>query len=287
MKYRYIKICGLILISHLIISCGKKPLECIDFTDGNYKMFFFYQTMPPSMIEPNEFKDKYKQFYIDDNATLETIKSTVTQGKVRNYGHSMVIYILRLEKDGKFVDGGILGIESNVFYYYNGVYKFDFNELEKLNNYFKKLNSFEVNCITASHTNDFIEFVEKSSGYIYGSEFEKMSLKGIKGKIDLTTTISRLSLEKFEDWSQVEKILLNDIEKIGIIKSSHLVGDSIFLTLLLKDYSIAKIPEKYEVVKPFSDTINAPLQVINNDLESLVTFFEINNITEFEIKDLN
>ena len=275
--------------SLFIISCGQKPLENIDLSEGNYKMYFFYPMQPPNMEEPNEFKAKYKNFYIDDKSALEKIQNQIVQERITEFGASLNIYILRLEKDGEVVDGGILGIEANEFMYYNGRYIFDFSELEELNKYFKKLNSFEVNCITASHTQDFIEYVENSDGFIYGSDNEQTSFKGFKGKIDLVTQVSKLTVEEFKGWKQVEKIIVDDFDKIGETKINYAsqVGDSIYLSLLLKDDYTSKIPEKYEIIKPFSDTINVPLQVINIDKDRILNFFGNNDITKYEIKDLN
>lgn len=290
MKHIYFRFLTLILISLFIISCGQKPLEDINFAKGNYKMYFFIPPSDPDFAGENEFQNEFKNFYIEDRTVLEKIKNQVIKEKVTERVASPAIYILRLEKDRVVVDGGILFVETNEILYYKGKYRFDFSELEKFKSSFKKLNSFEINCLTASNTQKFIEFVESSNGFIYGAEKESTSYKDYKGKIDLLTNSSNLNPRESGGWEKIENNIKNDFKELGEIKIIYLSfhsADSLFVSLLLKDDFTSQIPEEYEILSPFTDTVNMPVQVIDIERDKIVNFFKSNDISEYKIKELN
>ncbi len=289
MKIKVLQILKFILASILLVSCGSKPLSKIDFSKGDYKLYFITIPGNLSLHETSEFQKKYKNFYINDNTTLEKIKNQIIHERTTGKQSSNSFYGLRLMQGKVLIDGSILDLENNEILYHNGKYKFDINEFERLKDNFKKLNSFEVNCITITNNKAFFEYVKNSNGFINTNSDKKDNpIDNYNGKIDLLTDTSIISIEK--DWELLKKEITSDfdnISKIEIVNFLYNGGDSVFITLLCETDFTSKLPEGYKIISKFTDTLNLPLQVYNLEKTEIINFFQTRGISEYELKDLN
>jgi len=285
-------ILGTIIVSLTFCSCANKPLSKIDFSKGDYKLFFFYQPIDSALTSPtkkiHEFQKNYGNFYITDKNALEIIKVKVIQDKALENKPSNSFYMLRLVCNGKVVDGGILDLENNEIINSDGKYKFDFNELEKLHNSFNKLNSFEVNCPTISNTNKLIQLVENKNGFIYfGTQDGENPIKGFLGKIDLITDVKQSDFSS--DFEKTKKEFEADFKEIGKVKffdGLYEGGDSMKISMLWEKDFTSKLPRKYRVLKAYSDSINFPINIYDIEKRELIEFFDNEKLRDYKIKEL-
>ncbi len=289
MKTRKIYFVILIAISLLTVSFVEKPLSEIDFSNGDYKLYCY---VIPGTINSQEFNDFHfenKNFYIDDKSTLEKIKNSIIGEKSdtqKPYGY---LYALQLVLNGEIIDGGAIDTDNKEIIYYNGKYKFDLKEFTKFKGNFKRLDSYEVNCVTISNTKHFLKFVENSTGFIFKNyKEEENPLIRFNGKIDLKSDTSnadfRIGWEMFQNKFSSD---FSDIGEITILHSDYNGGDSINVTMLWKsDYS-SRLPKGYRIINQYTDTLNLPIQVYDISKEKIIDFFKNNGIQGFTIKDLN
>lgn len=283
---------GTIIVSLTLCFCTNKPLSKIDFSKGDYKLYFFNVPIDSRLYSPTrkitEFQKKYGNFFITDKDVLRIIKEKVIQDKVLENKSSNSFYMLRLICNGKVVDGGILDLDNSEIIYLDGKYKFDIKEIEKFHNKFNKLNSFEVICPTISTSKKLIKLVENKNGFIYfGTQDGKSPFEGYSGKIELTTAIEESDV--FKDPEVNKKEYEADFEEIGKAKffeSHYEGGDSIKISMLWEKDFTSKLSRKYKVFKTYSDSIYFPLNIYDINQKELVKFFHNEKIRDYKIREL-
>lgn len=283
---------GTIIISLTLCSCTNKPLNKIDFSEGEYKLYFFYapidSRLDSSTREITEFQKKYGNFYITDKDVLENIKGKIIQDRALENNFSNSFYVVRLICNGKVVDGGILDLENREIIYLKGKYKFDIKALERFHNKFNKLNSFEVSSPTISNSKRLIKLVEKNNGFIYFSTQDGTNpFEGYMGKIELITAIEQNDLLKDPELNKKEYEA--DFKKFGKAKffeSHYEGGDSIKISMLWEKDFTFKLPKKYKVFKAYSDSIYFPLYIYDIDREKIVEFFDKEKVKDYKIREL-
>jgi len=290
MNHRNKKYIGLVLISLFLISCGGKPLSKIDFTKGDYKLYFYSLPGQDNGQDTNSFFVKHNNFYITDNSILKNIKEDVIIEKSNRKTSYNFLYALRLVQDGEIIDGGILDVVNGEILYHNGKYEFDLRQFEKHIDGLEVLNSFEVNCVTISNTKKFFDFVDDSGdGFIFtNSEDGENPIIKFNGIVDLITDTTNVDFSSGYDGFQKRFVSdFKDLGDIAILSSNFGGGDSITLTMLWeKDYT-SNLPTGYRITKQYNDTIDLPLQVYDIKKEGIISFFLENRIEGYEIIDLN
>jgi len=288
MKTPNIHIIGLILIV-LIFSFCAKPLSKVKFSKGEYKLYFVVLPGISSENEIVDFQVEHKNFYIDNNSVLEKIKNQIILEKTYGKRSSNSFYILKLLHDNEFIDGGILDLENNEILYHNGKYKFDIETFQNYKSDFKKLSAFEVNCVTIQNINTFITFVEKSKGFAnINSDNLQNPLISYIGKIDLISDTSIIAIENGWEYNKAKiSSHFENLGKIDIIGFKYHGGDSIYITLLCENDISSKLPKGYKIIRPFTDTINIPIQVYDLEKTEITRFLDKRGIIEYEIKNLN
>lgn len=287
-----VKILATIIIPIMIISCGSKPLSKFDFSEGDYKLYFFVYPTVPLLSEPSDiphaFQEKHGNFYITDNKALEIIRGEIITDKVPENNSSSPLYIFSLVCNGKKVDGAILNLESNILYYTNGAYNFDLTKLERLQNCFNRLNSYKVNCVTLSNAKKFINYFGNSNGFIYYNTVDGENLiKDYNGIVELSLAVKQTDFST--DVEKRKKRFENDFKRIGNVKfyqSRYEGGDSMKVSMLWEKDFTTSLPSKYRIIKSYSDTIYFPLYVYDVEKKDLVDFFQKENITNYKIDEL-
>ncbi len=274
-----------------VYSCNSRPFDKTDFTENEIKLYCYSIPHDTLFHEPNQFRERFPNFYIDDEITLRLIKEEVIKEKSNKQQHASNFIIFRLEDEKEIVDGGILDIDNGEYLYHNGKYNFDLEKFKSFQNKFKKLDAYEINCKTISNTKKLLDFVDKNDGFNYNNtKKEKHPILYFNGKVELLSDKSSLDLENTNGWKDIEKHIIDDFRKLGKIKIKHysaLSPDSIFITILVQQDISNSLPVGYKLFKNYTDTTDVPVRVYDISENQIVDFFEQNSIKDYEIKDLN
>jgi len=282
-----IRLLKILTLTVIIVSCKEKPLSKTDFNKGDYKLFFYTQPTDTLFAGKNEFYKKYKNFYITDKQAIETIKNNVIQDESNKKNDLSFPYVMRLLKDGKDIDGGIISIESKEIYYHKGKFGFNLDEFEKLNNHFIELNSLEVKCFTINDLRKTLDFIESVDGLTYGNfDSVKNHFKEFNGTVVLS--LDKEKINQSNDFNIIESRISQDFKKQGKVKllsSSYKGGNEILIELLWENDFSKKLPDGYKVIKNYSDSIDMPLLVYNVEKDVLQRFFENNEVSDYIINE--
>ncbi len=161
---------------------------------------------------------------------------------------------MRLLKDEKDFDGGIISLESKEIYYNKAKFGFNLDELEKLNNHFIKLKSLEVNCYTIENINKTLNFIASIGGLTYGNfDTVRNNFKEFNGTVVLS--VDKEKINQINNFNVIERRISKDFKEQGKIKlltSSYKGGNEILIELLWENDFSKNLPDGYKVIKNYS-----------------------------------
>lgn len=277
----------IILSSFYIISCKYKiqPLKDIDI---NRKSKLYFYNIPPTKNQEkqykNEFKQKHKNFFIDDQSVLNQIKDEWKLVKSKNHIPLKSFYRVNLLEGNKILWGAIINLNGNEIFTSTYHLKFEIETLEKYSDSFKHLEAYTVICNNILNARLLYEELN-NKGYfvgIYINEDEKNPLYLYDGSTSLM-----LSYKKSVHFKELEKQIKKDFEKIENTKISRFQAstekDSVEIELYSKTDISNLIPEKYTIVKNFTLLKDLNFSVFGisvKELEQIITKLNLkNNIT--------
>lgn len=289
MKLKLTQLVGVLLI---LVSCNNKPFSKVDFAKGDYVLYCYSHSF---YCEEENNKDvfKYNNFYIDKVETLEKIKNEVIQEYKQ--GKDMVgeFYSLALVKDGRLEEIGTLNVKKDEYAGLGGKFGFDMEAFKKMEEDFKPLSAYRVNNLTIESINRFVDFVEKSKGFILNMvPKEKLPTYGFEGMMDLVADVSDFNSD-FSDgnnwFKKAQKQIETDFDKIGNVKvaSASFRNDSVYVSLYCKNDITDKLPKGYKKLKSYTTTIDFPIPVYNLSKQEIIDFFNKSGITDYVIDDMN
>jgi len=265
-------------------SANDKPFSGIDFSKGEYKLFFYVPPGDPNAFDYSGFQKEYKNFYITDKEALTKIKESLITEKASSYNFSGSLYIVSLTQDNEIIDGGFIDIEDHIFLSDNGEFHIDSTVLSSLSNYFIPLLSYEVTCKTISISNMLFDFIENSKGFNYTYNDERKNpLLDYTGYVELFTIKENFDVDKLQ--KQIEKDF-KGVGKTQVIGLSYNGKDSLSVEMLWENNFSKNLPDGYKIIKSFTDSIDLPLPVYNVEKSQIIEFFSEEDITEYEIKEM-
>jgi len=282
-----------IIINLLTFSLSaNKPFNKYNFSNGDYKLYFCFQAnneyLIPEFRKTPEIKLQYGEFYITDKKSLEFILQDAILDKVIVSNPLNSFYSLRLTNNGKVIANAILDIDNEEIVTRKGKYKFNLNGLTSCSSKFNKLNSFTVHCPTISCINKLTTYVNSRQGFVYyGVQGEINLFAEFNGKIDLMRLVN--SNDFSLNHKRYKKTIEKDLKKFGkgqMFGLTYEGGDTLKISMLWdKDYT-DKLPEKYRVIKPYSDSINYSITVYNVQKNDIVDFFAAIKEENYTIDEL-
>ena len=267
-------------------SCTQKKMEYVDF-EKSYKMYFIdvhYQNIKHSECN---FIETYKNFYIDEHAFLDILKNELILEKSKIKGTDC-LYAVTILQENEITFGAFLDMEHGIINASN-IYDFDIEKFLANKEKFKKLEAFEVNCYSLSKTKKLINDIENAGGYIFGyTGNEEPNVFSYLGRMKLLVAPSLI--EPNMEYEKIKKRLVgkfSKLDEIDIISYHNIQEDSITIEILCNKNFSSQMPEGFQVLEPFTDSINLPFAVYDmSNLKIRQTAKKL-NIINLEIKDLN
>lgn len=277
----------LIIATLLLSSCSERKMQSVDF-EKSYKMYFIDVFHQKEKFSRCDFIKSNQNFYIDQKDFLEIFENRLIQDKSK-FINSDCIYSITVIQDSEIKFGAFLNVEDGKLKTTES-YNFDMEQLITHKAKFKKLEAFEINCYSLSNTSKLINEMEKEGGYIFGVTGEnKNDWFSYKGKMKLlvepslieTNLPDSLMMKRFEEkFSQLDKIKV-----ISYLKWSK--GDSITIELLCnRDFS-SNIPQGFEILEHYTDSINLPFTVYYLPESLIKKIADKSKVYNIAIKDLN
>jgi len=282
----------IILSSFYIISCNHKiqPLKDIDI-NGKSKLYFY--NIPPAKNQEkqyqNEFKQKHKNFFIDNQSVLNQIKDEWKLEKSKNHVPLKSYYRINLLEGNKILWGAILNLNGNEMFTSTYSLEFEIEKIEKYSNSFKYLETYTVKCNNIINAR--LLYKELNNNEYFVGIFENENKENPLYLYDGSTSLL-LSYEKGVDFKAIEKLVQKDFKKIDNTKIARFYAsikkDSIEIDVYSKKDISNLIPEKYTIIKDFTILKNINFSVFGierKELEEIITNLKLDNkitIEKFE-----
>ena len=276
----------IIIYSLFTASCNKKIQLFKDIKISRNSKLYFYNVPEDNSKKENQFKQKYKNFYIDNRVVLKQIKNEWVLKKAKNYAQLNSFYRISWLEENKILGGGLLVLNGNEIFTASYPLEFEIEMLEKYSYSFKHLEAYKLKCNNIINARLLYEALNNKSYFtsIFLNDNNKNPLYLYDG-----FTALLLPYKKGSGIKKTEKLVRNDFKKIGNTKiirfHASLKKDSVEIDVYSKTDISTLIPKKYTIAKNFTilKDINFSVFGINKkELDEIITNLKLVNKIKIE-----
>lgn len=269
------------LVIITMVSCKSSSFfEEVDFNEGDKLVFEYLNDDYIIPDNDHEFHKKHGHFYISDINTLNYFKELVKEKTRRPFENSGSAYMIKVIGKDKNYFLGMYDLKKEVMFS-DSYYKVRVEDVEKLSDKFIAIEKYKISFKTFPSLKKGIELLKENNFDVLN--YEQIKESGIAEYVGITRV--RTTRKEFSNRQSIESIMhkiKSDFAKVDFkfdLLNIYANTDSIQFEIASNNCIKESIPEKYEIIKPFGETIDfLGIKAYNIDNVDLKALFEKNNI---------